>query len=413
MTGAAEPATKGARREALLAEAARQLNAKGVSQTALAELADTLNISRAALYHYVDDRQDLVFQCYRRSCEKLAQHLNRSTRGAAGALGALEAFVSMTLAPDEQEFAAISEIGLLNAEQHDTIVGLYLGIVAHLASVIDQGVRDGSVRPCDSTVVAHIILSMVFWIQIAKRWSIAIATVPRALTVETLIAVIKGGISSRRAVPVPRFDLSALLPSGAGVFDRAFMTRTRRDALIKAAANLFNRKGIDATSMEEIATEAGATKRAILHHFGDKAGLVSACYHRAYELFIYVAVEAERHPGPRDEALAGAWSALSEANFRDDLRHLTPLVGFDSLPPDAQASINALSTDLSMHYINMLAAGRRDGSLGDFDDGAFLFSVSGAFTWLTKNIVDLDEARRAVVHQEITNLIMIGLSSAP
>ena len=56
------PAMSSVRRhERVLDEAARQLNAKGVSLTSLTEIAEKLGISRAAMYYYVEDREDLVF----------------------------------------------------------------------------------------------------------------------------------------------------------------------------------------------------------------------------------------------------------------------------------------------------------------------------------------------------------------
>ena len=70
---------KRSRRDVLLDEAARQLNARGISQTALIDLAAALGLSRAAVYYYADDRQDLVFQCYRRACEALARELAASS----------------------------------------------------------------------------------------------------------------------------------------------------------------------------------------------------------------------------------------------------------------------------------------------------------------------------------------------
>ncbi|HWK51659.1 MAG TPA: helix-turn-helix domain-containing protein, partial [Steroidobacter sp.] len=49
------------RHERVLDEAARQLNQKGVLLTSLAEIAAKLGVTRGAMYHYVADREDLVF----------------------------------------------------------------------------------------------------------------------------------------------------------------------------------------------------------------------------------------------------------------------------------------------------------------------------------------------------------------
>jgi AcrR family transcriptional regulator len=63
-------ATK-SRRDELLDEAARELNSKGISMTSLTDVADRLGFSRASLYYYVEDREDLMFQVYLRSSERL------------------------------------------------------------------------------------------------------------------------------------------------------------------------------------------------------------------------------------------------------------------------------------------------------------------------------------------------------
>src|ERR1700677_2901235 len=52
------------RREQLLDQAARELNSKGISMTSLTDVADKLGFSRASLYYYVEDREDLMFQVY-------------------------------------------------------------------------------------------------------------------------------------------------------------------------------------------------------------------------------------------------------------------------------------------------------------------------------------------------------------
>ena len=64
-----------ARREEVLDEASRLLNANGVSQTTLQDLANVLGVTRNALYYYVADRTDLVFGAYQRACEATTDDL--------------------------------------------------------------------------------------------------------------------------------------------------------------------------------------------------------------------------------------------------------------------------------------------------------------------------------------------------
>lgn len=51
--------------------------------------------------------------------------------------------------------------------------------------------------------------------------------------------------------------------------------QTRQD-LLNAALTILNRKGFEATRLEDIAQEAGVTRAAIYHHFGGKVELFFA-----------------------------------------------------------------------------------------------------------------------------------------
>jgi AcrR family transcriptional regulator len=51
-----------------------------------------------------------------------------------------------------------------------------------------------------------------------------------------------------------------------------------RLALLAAARQLFGEKGYAATSIEEIAAQAGVTKGAVYHHFGGKGDLFQDVY---------------------------------------------------------------------------------------------------------------------------------------
>jgi AcrR family transcriptional regulator len=87
------------RHERVLDEAARQLNSKGVLLTSLAEIAAQLGVSRSAMYYYVADREDLVFQCYQRAAQLTARRLLEATRTGGTAADILRNFVGRMLDP--------------------------------------------------------------------------------------------------------------------------------------------------------------------------------------------------------------------------------------------------------------------------------------------------------------------------
>src|ERR1051325_1612853 len=104
--------------EQLLAVAARQMNRKGVAAKVLKDVADELGVTRMALYRYVDDREDLVFQSYRRTCEALAGHLAAAAAASNDACEVAAGLIRRVLAPGAPELCAVTEPGLLPPDRH-------------------------------------------------------------------------------------------------------------------------------------------------------------------------------------------------------------------------------------------------------------------------------------------------------
>src|SRR5689334_23309069 len=102
------PAARDARRKIthaqVLEAAARQMNRRGVAATLLKDVAAELGVTRMALYRYAEDREDLVYQCYLRTCDVLAERLE----GAVGddAAETVARFIGLALKPDEPEVCA-------------------------------------------------------------------------------------------------------------------------------------------------------------------------------------------------------------------------------------------------------------------------------------------------------------------
>jgi AcrR family transcriptional regulator len=398
------------RHERVLDEAARQLNAKGVSLTSLTEIAEKLGISRAAMYYYVEDREDLVFQCYRRSCEITARHLNEATREPGTGVEMITRFVTRMLDPNEPELAARAEIAMMTPEQRDTIQGLYDALVARLAHLLATGQSEGLIRPCDVEVNARIILSLVTWTPLARAWSPANVVIDPSSLLPAVLATIFDGLGANRgATEYAQFDLAPLCMRSGGVFDRDAISEAKREALVSVASRLFNRKGIDATSLEEIAAQVGATKRTLHRHLGSKQDLVGACYDRAFKIFLYIKDAMLAHPGSRLEALASAMHALAIAYPREDLSPLSPLVGFYALSPEAQEKFMRYSVELTEGYHETLRKGIEEGSIANVDVESRALMLPGLLSWLVKEDVPTDETSRKHIAGEIAKLVAVGL----
>ena len=106
--------------------------------------------------------------------------------------------------------------------------------------------------------------------------------------------------------------------------------RTRRgrpghslDSLLDIAVAVFNERGYDATSMDELATRLGVTKSAIYHHVASKVELLRLALDRALDALFAVTAEPAATGGPAIDRL--------EHVVRGSVRVLTEQLPFVTL----------------------------------------------------------------------------------
>ncbi len=386
------------------------MNSRGVSQTSLTEIAERIGVSRAALYYYFEDQQDLVFQSYRRSCEMFARRLNEATHAGGGTMTIIERFVDGMLTSEGAEFASLSEAAFLRPDQRSTIFGLYEAILANIVDILRTGAKRGELRPCASIIVAQAIVGLISWIPMARRWHTSDPLSDRDL-IDAIKAALRVGIAADRMAPLEYqpFDLSARDVPIERIFDNDVLAAAKQEALLASASWLFNLKGIDATSLEEIALRVGVTKKVIYHNVGDKETLVVACYRRTFKFYEANAARMVAYDGSRLAAVCASTHALAEASLREDIAPLAPLGGFDSLPTKIKNETQATSKRLMDTYIKAYALGKREGSIRSVPARAFLAIRPGFFQWLPKWFEMFAPFEPQIAARELTELTRIGL----
>jgi AcrR family transcriptional regulator len=399
------------RRDQLLDEAACELNAKGISMTSLTDVADKLGFSRASLYYYVEDREDLMFQVYCRSSEVMARQLGEATQEGRGALEVVGNFLARILDPSEPELAALSEIGLLDQTQRETVSGVYEAVVARLAGILETGARAGKVRSCDFSIVARTIISIVHSIPLHSALAEALK-ISRADLITGAVDLLTHGWEADRTscVDPPPVDLSPLLNQPNGLFDRAALFEAKREKILATASRLFNRRGVDTTSLDDIASEVGATKRTLYHHVGDKQTMVSACYERTSKIFSFISDQSRVQNSSASAILISILRANAVSHQRDDIEPLRPSTGYESLSAEEKVLATKRAKDLVQAYRVLCRDAQAEGSMRDCNRDSLLILMRGAGAWLAKGLVRGDDARKAQIAAEIADLLRLGLS---
>lgn len=401
-----------ARFEALLDEAARQFNDRGVLLTSLPDIADGLELSRAALYYYVDDREDLVFKVYRRSVEALARNLEASAEPGRAVLAAINAFVAATLSPAAPEIAALNEIGLLRGPERATVLALHAGVIARLSGLLEAGIRAGEIRRCDTDVAARCIVSMIYWLPLAHRWRAW-----QALDRERLIALIcdlvaNGVAADRREIPSPvRVDLTPLRAADNVALDQAGLREARRETILRTASRLFDAKGIDTTSLEEIAAALGTSTRTLYRNVGDKPAIVKACYERAFRIALYISEIVGRLDLSAADALDAQQRAHALAQQDPAIAPLRHGSGLDALAPDARAVVDDMADQLTVAARARIHRAQAEREIRPLDAEEFLVLATGPSAWLAKPFIETSPQRRIEIADGVADFVRLGLKS--
>ena len=403
-------AAAGPRREdALLDAAASEFNLYGVSGASLPRIARAVGLTRAALYYYFASREDLAYRCYARACETTAGDLAAAERAGRNGLSRVQHFVRHALDPARAPGVVPSEIARLEPAQRERIEAAHGRNVATLTGFVRDGSADGSIRACDPEIAAQAIFGMIYFAPLAEEWAEGSGEAVRRGAGQQLADLVTDGVAAK---PEQGFrcelDVASLVARPRNAFDREQAAAMKVDLLTRTAARLFNQRGIDGTSLDQITQELGATKGAFYQYIPDKTSLVIECHRRQMQLSTLICDAAAKHGRTGFERAFIGLHLLVQA-FAGTEAPLSPLTGLEALPARARGPIRRRGQELAARYEQFNRAGMADGTLRPFDARTMATLGAGVFSWIPKWRKDGDARSPRFVADESAALFVRGL----
>jgi AcrR family transcriptional regulator len=396
------------KREAVLAEAASQFNRRGIGRTSLSEIAGALGLTRAALYYYVDDRDELVFQCYARACELAANDLDAAANADRGLDRVIDTLRRL-LSPERPATAIVGEIGFLSGSLREVILKSHRRNTNTFLRFIASGIDDGSIRHCDAEIVGQALLGMLNWIPLSPGWTDEAAATYQSRMLEAVIDLIRNGVAaSRDAAVAALVDIWDLVPRPGNAFDKKEIAAAKIEQLLMTASRLFNKNGIEATSIDDIAGSLGATKGAFYHYLNDKDDLIRRCYARAFDLYerIIDTAEATGATGLERGIIGLHLNVQAQVNGPWPL---APIIGAEALSPRARGEFTKRARQTEKRFTRFAIDGMADGSYRACDAEPIAIAGAGAFAWIPKWLPDNDKRGARRIADETADFFARGL----
>ncbi len=411
--GSGKPARKrAAKRDLLFAEAAREINAMGAGGMVINDVAERVGLSRNALYYYVADRTDLVFGAYQRACEATTDDLAAAAEASEGPRERLARFVELQLAFERPPQAVLSDVDFLPPAQRSVIAELQARNVAILRGWLEAGAARGVLRACNSLVAAQALVGMISWSRLSPDWlGYRDGPAARRRIGQAIVDLMLNGFATGpRPAPLCTLDIEALTARAVNLFDRQQANEVKIAQLIAAASRLFNQRGIEGASLDDIGAEVGATKGAIYHYFDDKADLVARCYRRAFELYdLIIDTAVDQGRDGLDKALITLH--LNVQAQAGPTSPLMPQPGRLALADADRAAFDRAGQRLHMSTNRSLRQGIADGSVRPCDTVFVGQVAAGIFLWLPKWLPADYQLSPRQIADEVCDVIAYGLAA--
>jgi TetR/AcrR family transcriptional regulator, cholesterol catabolism regulator len=154
-------------RDRMLRAAAHCFNQKGYSGTSLKDVADILGLTDPALYYYVRSKEELVYLCYVRAADVGREAMQLAISDGEDGLGKVMLYLRHHvdfMVGDRGPIAIMSEIPSLKPEHREEVLELSRKHSAAFEALIEVGITDGSIEPCDVRMTGNAIMGAVNWI---------------------------------------------------------------------------------------------------------------------------------------------------------------------------------------------------------------------------------------------------------
>jgi TetR/AcrR family transcriptional regulator len=234
----------GIKRQEVLREAAASFNFKGYHATSLTEIATSLGVTKAALYHYFPNKNSLLAACFEQAMDVAFASLERGRKqgknGRDRLVLTISGYVSQLI--DELNCCVVlMEEQALEPGDRAKLVRQRDRFERALRALVKEGIEDGSVVPCDPKLAIFVILGAMNWVP--KWFKPGGAWTPEQLTL-ALGQIFERALSSAPAVALTRdvgdlpvaglHEPARAVPPGKRVLTFAAPSRASQNKKVKA-----------------------------------------------------------------------------------------------------------------------------------------------------------------------------------
>ncbi len=157
--------------------------------------------------------------------------------------------------------------------------------------------------------------------------------------------------------------------------------QVKREAVIRAAAHAFNRKGYHNTSLDDIAAALEVSKPTVYYYVSNKEQLLFECFVAGIEPIRAAFREVRLLKAPARKRLKAVLRHYGQA-VASEFGWCMVRAEDQDLSPAMSGHIKALKSEIDQGIRRLLREGMQDGSIHPCDPKMTAFALAGALNWI-------------------------------
>ncbi len=184
------------KRGAVLHTAVRMFLERSYGRTSMNDVALQLNITKPALYHYFRNKEEILVEIYRLGTDLIDEMLDSIEAEEKPGLDKVADFIAGYIRIITGDFGrAIIRLddGELSKAGRRVVRERKRGIDHRLRAIIDEGIKDGSIAPCDAKIASFLVAGSIHGM---ASWYVPTGPMELTAIVEQYLRMLTAGLAT-------------------------------------------------------------------------------------------------------------------------------------------------------------------------------------------------------------------------
>ena len=186
----------------------------------------------------------------------------------------------------------------------------------------------------------------------------------------------------------------------------------KRQAVLQAAAQLFNERGFHATSLDDIAARLNVTKPTLYYYVKNKDEILLQCVRQGLDMMLD-GIEASRAAGGKAIDQLATCMRVYAHIVTEPFGMCLIRVGDEQVPPESRKELRRLKSAIDLEFRRLVAEGVEEGALAPCDPKMTAFVIAGALSWIARWYQPGGEYTAEQVAEQCIGTLMNGVLQRP